>query len=63
VQIIDKPVPLIDRSVLLQIVVPVMWILMVDPVVGMIDDDLPATRRGSHDAIEKTGDAEPKQDN
>ena len=59
-QSFDKLVPLIDRSVLLQIV---MWILMADPVVGMIDDGLLATRHGSHDAIEKTGDAEPKQDN
>jgi hypothetical protein len=50
--------------VLLLIVAPVMWILMVDQVrFGMIDDDLPATRHGSHDTIEKTGDAERKQDN
>jgi hypothetical protein len=39
-------------------------ILIADPVcLEMIDTVLPATRSGSHDAIEKTGHAEPSRDN
>jgi hypothetical protein len=61
VQIVNELVPFVDRSILLLIIAR---ILIADPVcLEMIDTVLPATRSGSHDAIEKTGHAEPSRDN